>query len=86
MRTTFLLVSLAAAVLAAPIRAEESNTAKALLERLNAPEPWEKRQFMIDDYEEIPNEKRQFMIDDYEEIPNEKRQFMIDDYGEIPAN
>jgi hypothetical protein len=90
MKTTVLFISLMAAVLVALVRAEDSAPAKALLDRLNAPEAWEKRssnekrQFMIDDYEKIPAEKRQFMIDDYEKIPAEKRQFMIDDY-KIPA-
>jgi hypothetical protein len=91
MKTTVLFISLVAAVSAAPVKAEDSAPAKALLDRLNAPEAWEKRssnekrQFMIDDYEKIPAEKRQFMIDDYEKIPAEKRQFMIDDYEKIPS-
>jgi hypothetical protein len=90
MKTTVLFISLMAAVLVALVRAEDSAPAKALLDRLNAPEAWEKhssnekRQFMIDDYEKIPAEKRQFMIDDYK-IPAEKRQFMIDDYENIPS-
>lgn len=74
MKTTLLFVSLIAAVSAAPIKAEDSAAAKALLARLNAPEAWEKRS---------PSEKRQYMIDDYEKIPNEKRQYMIDDYEKI---
>jgi hypothetical protein len=90
MKTTVLFISLMAAVLVALVRAEDSAPAKALLDRLNAPEAWEKRssnekrQSMIDDYEKIPAEKRQFMIDDYK-IPAEKRQFMIDDYENIPS-
>jgi hypothetical protein len=91
MKTTVLFISLVAAVSAAPVKAEDSAPAEALLDRLNAPEAWEKRssnekrQFLIDDYEKMPVEKRQFMIDDYEKIPVEKRQFMIDDYENIPS-
>lgn len=48
------------------------------LDRLNAPEPWEKRDVQT---QATSADKRRFMIDAYEELDDkEKRHSMIDDY------
>lgn len=73
---------LLAAVSGFPAPKLEGEALEHALERLNAPEPWEKRdslvqrQFMIDGYEETTpdtKDKRQFMIDGYEELEPETK-------------
>ena len=79
MKTATLIISLVASAFAAPVAIDNPKTI-AILERLNAPEPWEKRQHMIDPpYDELAGEKRQHMIDPpYDELAGQKRQHMID--------
>ncbi|KJX98609.1 hypothetical protein TI39_contig402g00024 [Zymoseptoria brevis] len=92
MKTAHFLAAIIACVSAAPLTPE----AESLLARLNAPEPWEKReaapQHLINDYIKLSppaaNEKRQHLIDDYVKLPppsgKEKRQHLIDDYVKLP--
>lgn len=90
MRTLSLafIAFLAAGALAAPAPKLEGEALERALAKLNAPEPWEKRdpQYMIDGYEEPTEKKRspQYMIDGYEEPGSKKRspQYMIDGYEE----
>ena len=63
MKSSFLVLALVTAAITAPTKVSLSPAAKGLLDRLNAPEPWEKRS--------AKTVKRQFMIDDYEKIPGD---------------